>query len=54
MQAHDVARLGIARVFQQSLIFGKLSVLDNVFVGCHKAYRTPAVAAGTPDAWCAS
>jgi branched-chain amino acid transport system ATP-binding protein len=41
MQAHNVARLGIARVFQQSLIFGKLSVLDNVFVGCHKAYRTP-------------
>ncbi len=41
MQAHDVAHLGIARVFQQSLIFGKLSVLDNVFVGCHKAYRTP-------------
>jgi branched-chain amino acid transport system ATP-binding protein len=41
MQAHDVARLGIARVFQQSLIFGKLSALDNVFVGCHKAYQTP-------------
>jgi branched-chain amino acid transport system ATP-binding protein len=41
MLAHDVAQLGIARVFQQSMIFGKLSVLDNVFVGCHKAYRTP-------------
>jgi branched-chain amino acid transport system ATP-binding protein len=41
MPAHDVAQLGVARVFQQSLIFGKLSVLDNVFVGCHKAYRTP-------------
>ncbi len=40
MQAHDVAQLGIARVFQQSLIFGKLSVLENVFVGYHKAYQT--------------
>jgi branched-chain amino acid transport system ATP-binding protein len=41
MEAHDVARLGIARVFQQSMIFGRLSVLDNVFAGFHKAYQTP-------------
>lgn len=41
MPAHEVARLGIARVFQQSLIFGKLSVADNVLVGCHKAFGTP-------------
>jgi branched-chain amino acid transport system ATP-binding protein len=40
MLAHDVAKLGIARVFQQSLIFGKLSVTENVLIGCHKEYRT--------------
>jgi branched-chain amino acid transport system ATP-binding protein len=40
MPAHEVAQLGIARVFQQTLLFSKLSVLDNVFLGCHKAYRT--------------
>jgi branched-chain amino acid transport system ATP-binding protein len=40
MSAHDIAKLGIARVFQQSLIFGKLSVTENVLIGCHKEYRT--------------
>jgi len=40
MPAHDVAKLGIARVFQQSLIFGRLSVTENVLTGCHKEYKT--------------
>lgn len=39
--ADQVSRRGIARVFQQTLLFEKLSVLDNVFVGCHKEYQTP-------------
>lgn len=41
LPAHEVAGLGICRMFQQTLIFKKLSVLDNVFIGYHKAYAVP-------------
>jgi branched-chain amino acid transport system ATP-binding protein len=33
--AHKVARAGIARTFQNVVLFGRLSVLDNVIVGEH-------------------
>ncbi len=32
---YDVARMGIGRTFQNIRLFSKLSVLDNVKVGCH-------------------
>jgi branched-chain amino acid transport system ATP-binding protein len=41
LRADEVSALGVARVFQQTLVFRKLSVLENVFVGFHKSYRTP-------------
>jgi len=40
LKAHNTAQLGISRTFQASTLFMKLSVIDNVFTGCHLGYRT--------------
>jgi ABC-type branched-subunit amino acid transport system ATPase component len=37
--AHDLARLGLARTFQQIELFASMSLLDNVLVGLHTGPR---------------
>jgi branched-chain amino acid transport system ATP-binding protein len=41
----QVASLGIARIFQNSRLFGELSVLDNVLIGHHLRLRSTPFAA---------
>ena len=36
----EVARLGMARTFQNLRIYPNMSVLENVLVGCHRHERT--------------
>ncbi len=40
LRADQVAQTGISRTFQAANLFMNLSVLDNVFVGCHMRYDT--------------
>jgi branched-chain amino acid transport system ATP-binding protein len=42
---HRIARLGIARTFQNTEVFRALSALDNVLVGCHVSLRGGLLAA---------
>lgn len=39
-QAHDVAKLGIARTFQNTELFEHETVLQNLLIGCHVNRRT--------------
>lgn len=41
---HKRVHLGIARTFQNLQIFGDLTVLENVMVGCHSRFRSGFVA----------
>ena len=40
LKAHEIAKLGIGRNFQSSVLFMELPVLENVFTAYHMAYRT--------------
>ena len=40
LKAHEIAKKGIGRTFQQSVLFMESRVLENVFTGFHLNYRT--------------
>jgi branched-chain amino acid transport system ATP-binding protein len=40
LKSHDIAKRGIGRTFQQSVLFMGSSVFDNVFTGFHMEYET--------------
>jgi len=40
LRPHEIARKGIGRTFQQSVLFMGSTVFDNVFTGFHIRYRT--------------
>jgi ABC-type branched-subunit amino acid transport system ATPase component/ABC-type branched-subunit amino acid transport system permease subunit len=41
LKACEISQLGIGRSFQLTTLFMNLSVLENVFIGCHMSYSTP-------------
>ena len=41
LKPHEVARVGIARTFQNLELFPGLSALDNILIGCHLTMATP-------------
>jgi branched-chain amino acid transport system ATP-binding protein len=41
LKAHEIAKLGIGRNFQASVLFMALPVIDNVFTAYHLEYKTP-------------
>lgn len=45
LSPHHVARMGIARTFQNLQVFGHMTVLENVMVGCHLQGRAEMLAA---------
>ena len=46
--AHEIARRGIARTFQNIRLFGELSVIENVMIGRHVRTRTGFIGALLP------
>jgi ABC-type branched-subunit amino acid transport system ATPase component len=50
-RADQVARLGLARTFQDIQLFYDMSVIDNVMIGCHRLSRAEVLAAMLRPAW---
>ena len=46
LKPHQIAALGISRTFQTVELFGNMSVLENVMVGCHPRFRSGLLSSG--------
>ncbi len=46
LKAHKIADRGISRTFQSVELFGNMTVLENVMLGCHTKVRTSFMASG--------
>jgi branched-chain amino acid transport system ATP-binding protein len=46
LKPYEIASLGISRTFQTVELFGNMTVLENVMVGCHPRTRSGILAAG--------
>jgi len=46
LKAHKIADRGISRTFQMVELFGNMTVLENVMLGCHTRVRTTFMASG--------
>lgn len=46
LKAHKIAERGISRTFQTIELFGNMTVLENIMLGCHTRVRTSFVASG--------
>jgi branched-chain amino acid transport system ATP-binding protein len=46
LKAHKIARRGISRTFQTVELFGNMTVLENVMLGCHTRVRISFLASG--------
>jgi branched-chain amino acid transport system ATP-binding protein len=51
LPAHEIACRGIGRAFQLEELFGSLSVLENVMVGCHVQSRSGMLSCGLSLPW---
>jgi branched-chain amino acid transport system ATP-binding protein len=43
---HSIARLGVSRTFQTVELFGNMTVLENIMVGCHCRFSSGLMASG--------
>jgi len=46
LKAHEIAYRGISRTFQTVELFGNMSVIENIMLGCHTRVQTSFMAAG--------
>jgi branched-chain amino acid transport system ATP-binding protein len=46
LKTHEIAAMGISRTFQTVELFGNMTVLENVMLGCHTRVPTSFIASG--------